>query len=152
MFNRYYGFVNFDKPEAAVEARNSLNGVSLGGGKQARLYVTRFQNKAERQASLSKSETASSNSCSFTASSYPSGSYMPGSFSPTSAAGTNEHGRNVYVKHLAPEVDESILYQVFQACASALVIFLKCGSATGTPHARCRHLGRLRAHALCGTA
>lgn len=96
MFNRYYGFVNFAQPEAAVQARNSLNGVSLGGGKQARLYVARFQNKAERTNNISKSGTGSV---------YSSGS----------TRGASRDGRNVYIKHLAPEVDETMLYQVFQA-------------------------------------
>eukprot|EP00892_Ulva_mutabilis_P011764 jgi/Ulvmu1/8960/UM005_0051.1 len=96
MFNRYYGFVNFSTPEAALQARNSLNGVSLGGGKQARLYVARFQNKAERKTNLSKSGSGST-------------------FSSGSTNGALTHGQNVYVKHLAPEVDETILYQVFQA-------------------------------------
>lgn len=95
-FNRYYGFVNYDAPEAAMEARNSLHGVSLGSGKQARLYVSRFQTKAERKTSLSKSGSGSA---------YSSGS----------SAGAPREIRNVYIKHLAPEVDENILYQVFQA-------------------------------------
>lgn len=96
MFNRYYGFVNFSTPEAAAEARKSLNGVSLGIGKQARLYVARFQSKSERKVNLNKSGTGSV-------------------YSSASSTGASRDGRNVYIKHLAPEVDETVLYQVFQA-------------------------------------
>lgn len=116
MFNRYYGFVNFATPEAAVLARSSLNGVSLGSGKQARLYVARFQSKDERTASLSKSGSGSAHSSgSYSSGSYSSGSYSSGSYSSGSTTGASKDGRNVYVKHLAPEVDENVLFQLFQA-------------------------------------
>lgn len=111
MFNRYYGFVNFATPDAAMLARNRLNGVSLGSGKQARLYVARFQSKDERTASLSKSGSGSAHS----SGSYSSGSYSSGSYNCSSTTGASRDGRNVYVKHLAPEVDENVLFQIFQA-------------------------------------
>ena len=48
--SRGFGFVNFEKPDAAHDAVEALSGKELAEGKE--LYVGRAQKKSEREASL----------------------------------------------------------------------------------------------------
>ena len=48
--SRGFGFVNFEKPDAAHDAVEALSGKELAEGKE--LYLGRAQKKSEREASL----------------------------------------------------------------------------------------------------
>jgi polyadenylate-binding protein len=91
---RRFGFVNFESREDAKAALAGMNGMIVG---KVPLYVARFQSRAERQ---SQSMT----------------SYYSAPYQIESMANMSREGRNIYVKHLAPDVNEYTLFNLFQAC------------------------------------
>ena len=84
---KYFAFVNFDTHEAAQEAVKQMHEKELDGSK---LYVDRAQTKAERQSILQRRYEQKR----------------------TQMAQQME-GKNVYVKNLAPAVDEDKLKAAF---------------------------------------
>ena len=87
---KYFAFVNFDTHEAAQEAVKQMHEKELDGSK---LYVDRAQTKAERQSILQRRYEQKR----------------------TQMAQQME-GKNVYVKNLAPAVDEDKLKAAFVVC------------------------------------
>lgn len=92
---RRFGFVDFDTCKDAKAALKGMNGIVVRSGSKP-LYVARFMSKSERQTQNAD----------------------PYCYSPylTRAVPQNmsREGRNIYVKHLAPDVDEMTLLTIFQ--------------------------------------
>lgn len=95
---RRFGFVNFESCKDAKAAVKAMHGIMVRSGTKP-MHVERFMSKAERQ-----SQTAEP--------------YFYSPFPMRSIPDTlNREGRNIYVKHLAPDVDEMILFSIFhQVC------------------------------------
>ena len=84
---KYFAFVNFDTHEAAQKAVKEMHEKELEGSK---LYVNRAQTKAERQSILQRRYEQK-----------------------RSQMAQQMEGKNVYVKNLAPAVDEDKLKAAF---------------------------------------
>lgn len=84
---KYFAFVNFDTHEAAQAAVKEMHEHELDGSK---LYVDRAQTKAERQSILQRRYEQK-----------------------RSQMAQQMEGKNVYVKNLAPTVDEDKLKAAF---------------------------------------
>lgn len=95
---RRFGFVNFETCKDAKVALKEMHGVILGNATKP-VYVARFQSKTERQAPVPAD-----------ADPYY---YSPFPMRPV-PDNLNMEGRNIYVKHLAPDVDEMNLLTIFQ--------------------------------------
>ena len=98
--SRRYGFVNMSACKDAKAALKGMHGTILRNSTKP-LYVARFRSKAERQAEK-PTQAAEPYYC--------SPFHMP----PLPDTSLNREGRNIYVKHLAADVDEMTLFSIFQ--------------------------------------
>jgi RNA recognition motif-containing protein len=93
---RRFGFVDFEKCQDAKSALKGMNGLVVRNATRP-LHVARFQSKAERQSQGVEAAY-----------------YSPFAVRPMPYNILNREGRNVYVKNLTMEVDEALLFNVFQ--------------------------------------
>lgn len=107
--SRGFGFVNFEKPDAAHDAVEALSGKELAEGKE--LYLGRAQKKSEREASLKhKFEVIKQERI------------------------AKYQGMNLYVKNLTDEVDDAELrkeFEPFGTITSAKVMRDDAGKSKG---------------------
>ena len=102
-----YGFVNMCTYKDAKSALKGMHGIILRNSTKP-LYVARFRSKAERQVERQTQP----------AEPY---FYSPFPMRPMPDTSLNREGRNLYVKHLAADVDEMALFSIFQVCKAHIL-------------------------------